>query len=484
MSDFVIKPSEEKSTPDYSSWPLLLQNFDQLEIKTGHYTPASAGNSPINRPISEHFKYGIINLDKPANPSSHEVVAWLKRILKVEKTGHSGTLDPAVTGCLIVCIDRATRLVKSQQDAGKEYVCICKFHEAISDEQQVKTVINTLTGALFQLPPVIAAVKRSLRIRTIYNTELLEVDKKEGLALFRTQCQAGTYMRTLCVHLGYLMGCGAHMEELRRVRSGNLTEKDNMVTLHDVLDAMYLYENHGDESYIRHCVRPLETLLTKYKKIVVKDSSVNAICYGAKLMVPGLLRYSKGITMNEIVVLMTSKGEAIALGIAKMTSEEMITCEYGVVATIKRVIMDKDLYPRKWGLGPHAQQKKKLVAEGKLEKYGKPNDKTPAEYLKEVPYIKSEKEGKKNATTNEIPKNKKEVKVETKEKQKGVKEEKKVVEEKKEVKEEEKKKEIKEENNKESSSSSSSESSSDSSSSESSDSESSSNSSSSSSESD
>jgi TruB family pseudouridylate synthase (N terminal domain)/DKCLD (NUC011) domain len=64
------------------------------------------------------FRSGVINLDKPSNPSSHEVVAWLRRILRVEKTGHSGTLDPKVTGCLIVCIDRATRLVKSQQGAG------------------------------------------------------------------------------------------------------------------------------------------------------------------------------------------------------------------------------------------------------------------------------------------------------------------------------------------------------------------------------
>lgn len=65
-----------------------------------------------------HSRTGFINLDKPSNPSSHEVVAWIRRILRVEKTGHSGTLDPKVTGCLIVCIERATRLVKSQQSAG------------------------------------------------------------------------------------------------------------------------------------------------------------------------------------------------------------------------------------------------------------------------------------------------------------------------------------------------------------------------------
>lgn len=81
-----------------------------------------------------------MNLDKPANPSSHEVVAWVKRILRVNKTGHSGTLDPKVTGCLIVCIERATRLVKSQQGAGKEYVCIYRLHSVVEDEKQVLRV--------------------------------------------------------------------------------------------------------------------------------------------------------------------------------------------------------------------------------------------------------------------------------------------------------------------------------------------------------
>jgi len=85
-----------------------------MYVKSTHYTPIPAGSTPLRRNLTEHLKYGIINLDKPSNPSSHEVVAWIKNILKVEKTGHSGTLDPKVTGCLIVCINRATRLVKAQ----------------------------------------------------------------------------------------------------------------------------------------------------------------------------------------------------------------------------------------------------------------------------------------------------------------------------------------------------------------------------------
>jgi len=118
-----------------------------------------------------------------------------------------------------------------------------------------------------------------------------------------------------------------------------------------------------------------------YKRIVVKDSAVNAICYGAKLMIPGLLRYESGIEVNDEVVLMTTKGEAIALGIAQMQTAVMATCDHGVVAKIKRVIMERDTYPRRWGLGPKAMVKKALIADGKLDKFGKPNDSTPSKWM-------------------------------------------------------------------------------------------------------
>ncbi|KAG0195388.1 centromere/microtubule-binding protein cbf5, partial [Mortierella sp. GBA30] len=327
-------------------------------------------------------RYGVINLDKPANPSSHEVVAWVRRILRVEKTGHSGTLDPKVTGCLIVCIDRATRLVKSQQGAGKEYVCVLRLHDAIESEKKLAQTLETLTGALFQRPPLISAVKRQLRIRTIHESKLIEFDNDRHLAVFWVACEAGTYMRTMCVHMGLLLGVGGHMQELRRVRSGHMGEEDDIVTMHDVLDAQWMYDNTKDESYLRKVVRPLETLLTTYKRVVVKDSAVNAICYGAKLMIPGLLRYESGIEVNEEVVLMTTKGEAIALGIAQMTTAVMATCDHGVVAKIKRVIMERDTYPRRWGLGPKAQEKKKLIKDGKLDKYGRTTEETPEGWKK------------------------------------------------------------------------------------------------------
>jgi H/ACA ribonucleoprotein complex subunit 4 len=143
-----------------------------------------------------------------------------------------------------------------------------------------------------------------------------------------------------------------------------MDEKDGMVTLHDVLDAQWVQDNTRDESYL------LESLLTTYKRIVVKDSAVNAVCYGAKLMIPGLLRYEAGIEHHEEVVLMTTKGEAIALGIAQMSTVELTTCDHGVVAKVKRCIMERDTYPRRWGLGPVAVEKKKMKSEGKLDVRG------------------------------------------------------------------------------------------------------------------
>jgi len=384
-TDFLI-PQESVAPLDTSKWPLLLKNYDKLTVRTGHFTPLPNGYSPLKRPISEYVKSGIINLDKPSNPSSHEVVAWIKRILKVDKTGHSGTLDPKVTGSLIVCVDRATRLVKSQQGAGKEYVGVVRLHSAIEDQSVLAKGIEQLTGALFQRPPLIAAVKRRLRIRTIYKSKLVEYDDQKHLGIFWVSCEAGTYIRTLCVHLGLMLGVGGHMQELRRVRSGILTEKDNMVTMHDIRDAQYVYETQKDESYLRYAIKPLEFLLTNYKRIVVKDSCVNAICYGAKFMIPGLLRHEEGIEVGDEIVLMTTKGEAIALAIAQMTTSVMQMCDHGVVAKIKRVVMERDTYPRKWGLGPKAKAKKALINDGKLDKYGRPNENTPQRWKAEYEY--------------------------------------------------------------------------------------------------
>jgi H/ACA ribonucleoprotein complex subunit 4 len=136
---------------------------------------------------------------------------------------------------------------------------------------------------------------------------------------------------------------------------------------------------------------PLERLLVNYKRIIVKDSAVNAICYGAKMMLPGVLRFSDGIELGSPVVLVSTKGEAIATAHAQMTSVQIATCEHGFVAKIKRVIMERDTYPRRWGLGPKALNKKQMIKTGSLDKYGKTNEKTPADWKKSYKDYSGEK---------------------------------------------------------------------------------------------
>lgn len=377
---YKIIPDTKKPQIDTSDWPLLLKNISTLNTKTNHFTPCTNGYNPVNRPIDVHMKYGVINLDKPSNPSSHEVVAWVKKILKVEKTGHSGTLDPKVTGCLIVCLNRATRLVKSQQAAGKEYVGIVRFHGPIENPKIIEENLKKLTGACFQRPPLISSVKRELRVRTIYESKVWDYDKEKNHALIWIKCEAGTYVRTLCVHLGLLCKVGGHMQELRRVRSGCLSENDRMVTMHDVLDSQFNFEQTKDEVYLRRVVMPLEILLLNFKRIMIKDSSISAVCHGAKLTLPGVLKFENGIEPGMEVVLMSTKGEAVALGIALMGTSVILECNHGIVAKIKRVIMDKDTYPKNWGKGPYAIKKKQMIKDGKLDKYGKANEKTPEDW--------------------------------------------------------------------------------------------------------
>jgi H/ACA ribonucleoprotein complex subunit 4 len=253
-------------------------------------------------------------------------------------------------------------------------VAVVKLHQHLEKTKQLEKALLSLTGPVFQRPPLISAVKKELRVRTVYESKLLDYDEKKDMGVFWVSCEAGTYVRTLCVHIGYLLGCGAHMQELRRVRSGALKEDETMMTMHDVKDAQWHYEKFNNETYLRRVIMPLEILLIQLPRIVVKDTSVNAICFGAQLMLPGVLRYESGIEVGKEVVLMTTKGEAIALAIAAMTTSTIATCDHGIVTRTKRVILERDVYERKWKLGPFAQKRKTLKEQGKLDKFGRVTD--------------------------------------------------------------------------------------------------------------
>lgn len=335
-------------TNSIETYSPLLKRTEEMITKSTDYTPLGCGHMPYNRPLDQYINYGVIHIDKSSNPSSHEVVTWVKNILECEKTGHCGTLDPKVSGVLTICLNRATRLTKSQQTLGKEYVCIIEFEETPSKKGFMKAT-EKLTGLLYQRPPLMCAVKRDLRLRNIYRIEVLEFSKSKKLALFKVSCEAGTYIRTLCVHIGLFMGTPANMQALRRIRSG-LTDESECYTLHDLKDSKYVYDTKKDEKYLRRVIRPLEEILVDYPRIMVKDSCINALCYGAKLSITGVLKYDSNIDIDTVVVIISTKGEAVCLGEAMVSSCEMGVMDHGFVSKSKRVIMERDLYPKSWGM--------------------------------------------------------------------------------------------------------------------------------------
>jgi len=317
----------------------------KLVIKAEEETDPRYGCKPTERPIKDHIRFGIINLDKPAGPSSHEVTAWVKRLLALEHAGHGGTLDPKVTGVLPVALEEATKTVQALLVSGKEYVCVMRLHGS-TPEKRVKSVLDEFVGIIYQRPPIRASVKRRIRTRKIYYLTLLETADRN--VLFQVGCEAGTYIRKLCYDIGEVLGVGAHMQELRRTRAGSFTEQENMVTLHDIAYLQSRWQETKDGNAIHKFVQPMEKVLELLPKIYVRDSAVDAVCHGANLAAPGVLSLETDIKPNATVAIMTQKGEGVALSKALMSTEDVLKIDHGLVAKTVRVLMTRGVYPKMW----------------------------------------------------------------------------------------------------------------------------------------
>jgi H/ACA ribonucleoprotein complex subunit 4 len=315
-----------------------------LLIKSEGETDPNYGSFPDERPIEDHISRGIINLDKPSGPTSHEVDSWVKRILNVEKTGHGGTLDPKVTGVLPIGIDHATRVIQMLLGADKEYVCLMRLHEEIS-EKKIRDILQEFQGKIYQTPPLKSAVKRELRVRKVYFVNIIEIDGQD--ILFKIGCEGGTYIRKYCHDIGEALGIGAHMAELRRTRSGPFTE-DNLIILQDLTDAYHIWKEEGDETLLRECIRPIEAAVEHLPKIVIRDSAVDAICHGADLAAGGIISIEDKIKKGDSVAVMTLKGELVAAGESLKTSQEILKSNKGIMIDINKVFMEPETYPKMW----------------------------------------------------------------------------------------------------------------------------------------
>ncbi len=318
--------------------------FEQTErkilVRKEAETSEQYGCNPEERKTEEIINYGIVNIDKPKGPTSHQVSDFVQKILNISKSGHSGTLDPAVTGALPIALGRATRVVQGLLKAGKEYVAIMHLHKEVP-EDKLRKVCDSFIGKIQQLPPIKSAVKRQLRTRAVYYLNILEIDGKD--VLFRTGTEAGTYIRKLIHDIGLKMGTGAHMAELRRTKAGPFDET-TLCTLQDLADACHYFRQEGNGKFIRKIIQPVENGVAHLPKIWVFDTTVDSLCHGIGLKMPGISRLNDRIAKDDMVAIMTLKNELVALGTAVSGSEQILKDEKGIAVKTDKVFMQPGAY--------------------------------------------------------------------------------------------------------------------------------------------
>ncbi|MFH1623302.1 MAG: RNA-guided pseudouridylation complex pseudouridine synthase subunit Cbf5 [Candidatus Aenigmatarchaeota archaeon] len=316
-------------------------------VRADEETDESLGKRPADRTIAEVLKAAVVVVDKHSGPISHQVTAWAGRIFGAGRSGHSGTLDPGVSGVLLVALNDATKAMPVLMAADKEYVGVMRLHADVR-EDALKAKIAEFVGTIKQLPPVKSAVARRVRKREIKFFDMLELDGRD--VLFRVGCEAGTYIRKLCHDVGEALGVGAHMTELRRVRAGMFDERKSH-SLMDVKDAYERWKETGDEKPLRSMLMPVEHAILDTKAVLVKDSAVDEVCHGAPVYAAGITRVQPGIEPGRTVAVYTQKEELVALGIARMGSEEMAKVRKGTAVRTDRVFMERGVY------GMHARAK-------------------------------------------------------------------------------------------------------------------------------
>ena len=313
-------------------------------IDSSAVTDSSHGAPVLQRSLEERLDAGLILIDKPAGPTSHQVAAWAKDILGIDHLAHGGTLDPFATGLLTLMTGRARRLTSQVLGHDKEYVGVLKVG-GDADMSSLEEAINSLRGEIYNVPPSESAVKVQVRTRRIRAFEIL--DTKERLAAIRVACDAGTYIRTLARDLGLMINSPIQLVELRRTRSGNFTEH-HCVPMEDLVDAVYLWREKEDASAMLRLVSPIDVLLDGRSGLILKDGAVSAVSHGAPLTRPGIQAIQGDFESDEEIVLWSMKGEVVAIANATRGTAEIPQIKVGEVAKPSLVLMPADTYPRQW----------------------------------------------------------------------------------------------------------------------------------------
>ncbi|WP_053946707.1 RNA-guided pseudouridylation complex pseudouridine synthase subunit Cbf5 [Halolamina sediminis] len=290
---------------------------------------------PGERAVEDLLSFGVVNLDKPAGPSAHQVAAWVRDLAGVDRAAHAGTLDPKVTGCLPTMLGDATRLAPVFLEGGKEYIAVLELHGLPPTD--IEATLAEFETEIYQKPPRKSAVARRLRSREIYELDLLELDDRQ--ALLRVRCESGTYIRKLCHDLGLALGTGGHMGDLRRTATGPFDDTD-LRTLHDLADGLAWAREDDHEAFLREVVSPAERAMEHLPAITIARSAATSVADGAPVYAPGVVGTDDAAAAldpgdDDLLACYTPDGSAVCLG--KLVGDP--AAESGEVVSLERVLV-------------------------------------------------------------------------------------------------------------------------------------------------
>ncbi|AGB16660.1 rRNA pseudouridine synthase, putative [Halovivax ruber XH-70] len=308
----------------------------------------SLRDPPDDRSIASLLSFGVVNLDKPPGPSSHQVSAWIRDAVDdrlaeaghdpIGRAAHAGTLDPKVTGCLPVMLGDATRLAQVFLEGAKEYVAVLECHGPVPTD--VESTLAEFEGPIYQKPPRKSAVSRRLRVREIYDIDALEIEDRR--VLLRIRCESGTYVRKLCHDLGLALGTGAHMGDLRRTATDPFDDRD-LVSATDLIDALAFWIEDDEPDPLRSMVDPAERILSDLPAVTIAENAAAEVANGAPVYAPGVLDVDSGRdgadgdsrTDAPLVACYTPNGSAVCLG--NLIGDP--DAESGTVVELERVLV-------------------------------------------------------------------------------------------------------------------------------------------------
>lgn len=307
-------------------------------------TSPEHGTIPSERTIEQLLESCFILLDKSPGPSSHQVSAWARDMMGLEKLGHGGTLDPFASGLLPLLSGKAMRLTGKILTHDKSYLAIFKFGKELGRDE-IEEKMAMLRGKVYNVPPEISAVRVQVRTRKISKFEILDFD---GISLLtQIECEAGTYVRTMARDLGLLLDTPVELKELRRPTSGEFSLSQS-ITMQQLADAYWLWQEKGEEDAMLRILHPIEDMLSDLPRVVVKDGAAAALSHGAPLLRPGVVSIDEDLNVGSEVLIVTMKGEAVAIAKMSQNSKVIPDMNQGEVAKPNCVLMKEDTYPRSW----------------------------------------------------------------------------------------------------------------------------------------